>query len=459
MNKNIVALYIRVSTEEQARHGYSLPAQEEALTKYCEENNLIIAKKYIDDGVSGKLPIKKRPQLMQMLNDIPHMNVGRILLVKLDRFFRSVQEYYKAMEVLEKHNVTWTAILEDYNTETADGRLKVNIMLSVAQNEAERTSERIKFVFHSKAMRKEPISGSQPIGYKIERDTNGVKRVVKDPETEAMIDDMFSYMLRVKNAMQTANYLNGKYPDHFRARTTWSRTMQRPDYTGEYRGIPDYRPAYITPEQHQEIVAAVRGNIFRNFGRKTKEGKIYLFTGLIRCPECGHMLSSLCQHKLAPNRSHSFYNYYRCHRHVDRRCGYSKSISESRLEKALLMNIQHFAATQLHEIAAAPKKAPKPKIDKAKLGERLRRLTNAYIMGNLAEDEYAKMSAELRKQIAQPEEPEPKDETKVLREILEMNIEEQYSQLDTKGKREFWLSTVREIHLDKNKEPCRIIFA
>ena len=73
--------------------------------------------------------------------------IDLIIFTKLDRSFRSVRDNHAVQAILDKNNVVWRAILEDYQTETADGRLKVNIMLSVAENEADRTSERIKFVF------------------------------------------------------------------------------------------------------------------------------------------------------------------------------------------------------------------------------------------------------------------------------------------------------------------------
>lgn len=454
-NSKIAALYIRVSTEEQARHGYSLDAQEEALERYCKENNLIIAKKYIDDGVSGKLPIAKRPQLMRMLEDIPHLNIEKVLFVKLDRFFRSVAEYYKAMEVLDKYRVTWRAILEDYATDTADGRLKVNIMLSVAQNEAERTSERIKFVNEAKVRRGEIICGSVPFGYKIQTDGDGKKRAVKDPETEAAVNDMFEYMLRVRSALQTANYMNEKYPQHSHWRCNWVRIIKKPEYCGRYRDTPDYFPPYITPGQHAQIVSDMQKNM-KWFGRKAKGSHIYIFTGLIRCPECGHPLSAMLRRDSC-KRVH--YIYYRCHQHVDRRCGYSRTIPEFRMEEALLMHVRRFAAEQLHSLEAQPKKKPAPKVDKTKLTARLKRLTNAYVMGNLDEEEYVKMSTGIKRQLAVPDIPQPRDEAKRLREIMEMDLEASYKGLTDERKREFWRSIIKEIHLDENKQPKYIIFA
>lgn len=176
-----VALYMRVSTEEQARHGDSIEAQRQALRQYAETHNLTVIGEYADEGISGQKPVRKRPALSEMLREVEADRVDLVLFTKLDRWFRSVKLYYQAQDVLDAHKTAWRAILEDYNTETADGTLKVNIMLSVAQNEAERTSERIKFVFADKVRRGEPITGSLPMGYRIET-VDGRKRVAKDPE-------------------------------------------------------------------------------------------------------------------------------------------------------------------------------------------------------------------------------------------------------------------------------------
>ena len=116
-----VALYMRVSTEEQARHGDSIEAQRQALRQYADTHNLTVIGEYADEGISGQKPVRKRPALSQMLREVETGRVDLILFTKLDRWFRSVKLYYQAQEVLDAHKVAWRAILENYNTETADG--------------------------------------------------------------------------------------------------------------------------------------------------------------------------------------------------------------------------------------------------------------------------------------------------------------------------------------------------
>ena len=129
-----VALYPRVSTEEQVLHGYSLDTQETELVKYANEKGYKIVGIYRDEGFSARKPVLKRKVMQELLKDVEAGKIDMIIFTKLDRWFRSVGEYHKVQAVLDKNRVVWRTILEDYQTETADGRLKVNIMLSVAEN-------------------------------------------------------------------------------------------------------------------------------------------------------------------------------------------------------------------------------------------------------------------------------------------------------------------------------------
>ena len=117
-----VVLYIRVSTDEQARHGYSLGAQREALREFCDTFQCQIVAEYSDDGVSARKEIRRRPGLLRVLEAVKAGGVDYVLFIKLDRWFRSVREYYRVQDVLEAAGTNWKAILEDYDTSTTNGR-------------------------------------------------------------------------------------------------------------------------------------------------------------------------------------------------------------------------------------------------------------------------------------------------------------------------------------------------
>jgi hypothetical protein len=102
-----------------------------------------------------------------MLNDVEQDKIDIILFIKIDRWFRSVKDYYKIQEILEAHGVDWKTTMESYDTSTASGRLYVNIRLSIAQDESDRTGERIKFINDNKVSKGKVISGSVPLGLRI----------------------------------------------------------------------------------------------------------------------------------------------------------------------------------------------------------------------------------------------------------------------------------------------------
>ena len=137
------ALYARVSTEEQAMHGVSLDAQKERLLSYAKENNLTVVDLYVDEGISARKRYTRRPEFLRMLEDVKQKKIDGVLFIKLDRWFRNIADYYEVQAILDKYRVQWIATEEDYDTTTANGRLALNIKLAIAQDESDRTSERI----------------------------------------------------------------------------------------------------------------------------------------------------------------------------------------------------------------------------------------------------------------------------------------------------------------------------
>ena len=201
-----VFLYVRVSTEEQAIHGLSIEAQLTALEAWAKEQGHKVIGVYTDAGISARKPAAKRPALQRLLADVQTGLGDLIVFTRLDRWFRNISEYYKVQEILEKYHVGWKTIQEDYDTTTASGRLKINIMLSVAQDEADRTGERIRFVHEDKVRRGEVISGKVPLGYKIEE-----KKMVIDPETAPIAQDIFKQYTIIRSVRALREYTMKKH--------------------------------------------------------------------------------------------------------------------------------------------------------------------------------------------------------------------------------------------------------
>lgn len=200
------ALYIRVSTEEQARHGFSLGEQRHDLEQYAREHNYIVVGVYADEGNTARKALSRRRELQRLLADVQAGKVDVILLKCLDRWFRSVKDFYKVQEILDAHGVAWECTQEDYNTTTTNGRLMLNLKLSIAQNESDQTSDRIRYIQQGKIRRGEELTNKHPLGYRIENK----KLVINDAEVP-IIQFAFSQMLRGSSAHSLAEKIYDKF--------------------------------------------------------------------------------------------------------------------------------------------------------------------------------------------------------------------------------------------------------
>lgn len=432
-----VGLYERVSTDEQALHGYSIEAQIEALNQYCKDKGYKIVDHYTDAGVSGGKSSAKRPGMARLLEDVEAGKIDMILFTKLDRWFRNIQEYFKVQEVLEKNRVEWKAIMEDYDTTTANGRMAITIFLAVAQNEREKGSERIQVVFEHKRRNKEACFGGKyaPLGYKKERDENGIQRLVIDPETEPAAREFWRIMSEGSSIMGAGKIINATF-GMSRAHKEWVDMFNKEFYRGMYKGVKDFCPAYIDPEEWETLKRARRI-------KHTKKHRVYLFTGMLVCPGCGCLLSG--NFKTNPNSDVEYYSY-RCRHYYVGKCTNKHGVSERKAEKWLLENVKDrlekfIMNTEVEDTEVKPK----PKCDKVKIVEKIRRLNVVYMAGGKDDDEYNSEMADLKRLLAEAERAEtetaPRDLT-ALREFLHSDFEKIYETLEPAEKRQFWRSII-----------------
>ncbi|MCM1233986.1 MAG: recombinase family protein [Ruminococcus flavefaciens] len=323
-----VALYIRVSTQEQAIHGLSIEAQTEALDAWAKQNEVMVVDHYVDAGISARKPSSKRPELQRLLADARAGKIDLLVFTKLDRWFRNVGEYYKVQEILEKYHVDWKTIYEDYDTSTAAGRLKINIMLSVAQDEADRTSERIKVVFDAKRERREPLTGNCPTGYRIEG-----KKLVKDEKTRDAVEAFFRKYLSSGSVSEAQAHVQEEYQFRIEYQLA-SKMLDSPAYYGYYYGVGDMCPPYITKEEFEKIQAMRSRTV-----RKAKDNRVYLFSGLIVCGACGYRMGGRTNSRGATP-------FYNCpSRYIRKACSNSVNLAESKIA-AYIMDTIDFKLSQ-----------------------------------------------------------------------------------------------------------------
>lgn len=429
------ALYVRVSTEEQKRNGISVDSQISALQEYCASNDLEIVDVYNDAGHSARKKYTSRPELLRLMNDCNEHKVDIILFTKLDRWFRSVKDYYEVQAILDNFKIPWRAIWEDYETETSSGIFKVNIMLSVAQSEADRTSERIKAVNEYRRSRGEYV-GTAPTGYKVEN-----KRLVKDKEKEEGMSAFFKEYLAsfsLTNALREAARFGVTFE-----RSHISRLMKNTAYCGQaFNGYEC--DSYITPEEH----ALILSNIKSRSVKKTKTGEVYLFAGLMKCGYCGKNLSGKSSKR---KRKEGFKRYteYVCPSNGGTRTVHRPLyIYESTIENFLLSELDSILEDT---ISAATTKANDEALKKAmsnkrQLEEKLKRVIFLYEEGDIDIITYRKRRDELKAEINQLYMPPTK-----VPEPLPEDWKNVYKDLSPTYKKAFWNKVIESISVTRDE--------
>lgn len=433
------ALYVRCSKEEQAKFGDTIEAQTEDLKEFARQHHLQVVDIYVDEGHTARKKYDKRKEFVRMLHDVELHKFQYIIFTKLDRWFRNISDFYKIQEILDSNGVTWLTALERYEMETTNGRLNVNIRLSVAQDEADRDSDRIKDVFRLKVKKGEAITGSLPIGLMVGEDG----RVAIDPDNVQIAYDMFDYFELHNSKRGTLLYLIDKYDRYFCYETV-ARALQNPLYKGEYRGNTDYCPKIIEPARFDHIQVLGKRNV-----RKRANNRYYVFSGLAQCKECGHSLVANTTYQRHYDRE---YTLYRCNMYTNSKlCNHNKGINEKKLEAYLLEHIKPELEKYVtrYEII---QQQPAPKTDTSKIKAKLNRLKDLYVNELIdLEDyriEYESLQAQLKK-ITTAAMPEKKDLSHI-RTFLETDLQSIYDTLEPQEKRALWSSIIDKIIVDNN---------
>lgn len=430
-----VFLYVRVSTEEQVLHGLSIEAQTKALNNWANERQYKIVDVYADAGISARQPASKRPELQRLLQDVRAGKGDLILFTKLDRWFRNIAEYYKVQEVLEKYKVNWRTIQEDYDTSTAAGRLKINIMLSVAQDEADRTSERIKAVFEMKRQKREPLTGDCPTGYKQEG-----KKFIKDPETEEGVAAFFQKYLE-NGSIHKAMHCADEHGLHLYYQLA-HKMLASPCYYGFYFGVDDMTPPYITKEEFDRIQT-----MRRKIVRKTVKNRVYLFSGLVNCGECGGRMGG----RVNTNQASFFYN---CTSHYMRisDCGNKCNLLERKIEAHLLDSIddkmEQVKADIERTYAQESQRNYSSEISKWK--SKAKKVRDLYINDLISLDECKKQALEYEEKIRELEALKKgvhRTDFSILERSLQDGWKTIYVDLTREEKQAFWHVVIKEIRI------------
>lgn len=452
-----VAIYIRVSTKKQVEEGYSLDAQRDRLVKLCELNGYIIYKMYADEGKSGK--DTNRPALKQMMEDMEAGCFDKILVMKLDRISRSLVDLELMIKEMQKCNVDFESASEKIDTTSSFGMMFVRLLGIFAQFERERIAERINDTFEDMINNNRPITGCQPLGYKIGKDKNGNKIVVIDEEKEAMVREIFDLYEKNHSLRRTLFYINEKYGTTMDIHAL-SKTISWTHYYGTYKGKDNYCPAYITKERWDKIQA------IKTEGKSIKvynANRFYLFSKLLFDVHCGTKLTGNTR-KCTGGETY----YYRCSKHIHSKlCKTNAAINELWLEEYLINNLNEYIndyfekIKQEYEISKIEYKDNTKQI--ASLKEELKRTNILFTKGRIEEEDYEKEYIRISNKISKLEKEPKKKDTSNLVELKKINWKEMYYSLSREQKQAWWQSLIKKIIIDpfkykEGKEYVKVYF-
>ncbi len=313
-NKNRAGIYIRVSTEDQAREGFSLGEQEEKLRQLCKYKEFEVYKVYKDAGISAK-DMEHRPQFQKMLEDMRDGKINYIVAYKLDRVTRSVRDLETLISTLEQYHCYLVCDRDDINTETANGRFFVRMLTVLSQLEIEIVSERTKFGMTG-AIKAGHIPGSCPLGYF--RDKDKVCRI--DHATKDIVLRIFNMYLEGKSYQTIANILDKEkvlYPDKKKwTDSTIKRIIHNRVYVGDFE-----RYKYDSDKETELYMDVVEPLISRAMWEEVQKqtsinqrtfsrDRVYIFFQKLICPDCGNIMT--CKGSGGEKKKYVYYHCTSC---------------------------------------------------------------------------------------------------------------------------------------------------
>ena len=388
--KKIAGIYIRVSTEDQAREGFSLGEQEEKLRQLCEFKEYQIFKVYQDAGISAK-DMEHRPGFQQMMDDMRKGKINYIVAYKLDRVTRSVRDLEQLIEELEKYNCYLICERDDVNTSTANGRFFVRMLTVLSQLEIEVVSERTKFGM-SGAIKAGHLPGTCPLGYY--RDTDKVVKL--DPNTKGIVRRIFNMYLEGKSYYQISCILDEEkvlYPEHNKWTEAAVRTIiNNRIYVGDYvrnktskdaskeEVYPDVVTPIITRAEWEEVQIQKEKNM-----QSFSIDRVYIFFQKLICPKCGKLM--LCKGAGGKKKKYMYYNCGDCHLYF----------REDKIEDLLLnfilslVEYDEVVKKYFYPILAEKEEVNTENIDKeiAELEKQKNRIKKAFMSGIVEMEDFA----------------------------------------------------------------------
>ena len=384
--KKKCGLYMRVSTEDQAREGFSLPEQKERLETYCKFKDYEIVDYYEDAGISAKTG-NFRPEFERLKEDIKSKKINTIISLKLDRFTRSIYDWEELITFLDENEAYIDCVNDDINTTTANGKMISRLLVSVSQNEIERTSERTKIGLAG-AIKQGHIPHIAPLGYKHEN-----KTLVIDYSTKDVAYRIFDLCYNGYSYKKISNLFNeekvlGK--DNWRD-STIQNIIQNEIYKGDFvHGKRTKNPTYyenvVEPIVSKEMWEDCQIQKKKN-ARRYQRTLTYLYLQKLKCPKCNRILGG----KATTKKNGKPYFYYYCN---DCKISFKENLINEYFNQFINELVEYDSVVNQFFLPMIRQKfdEPKEELEKEiiKQNEKLERIRKAYINGAFELDVYNK---------------------------------------------------------------------
>ena len=375
---------MRVSTEDQAREGFSLPEQKERLEAYCKFKGFVIKDYYTDAGISAKTG-NYRPEFERLKEDIKSKKINTIIALKQDRITRSIFDWEELMRFLEENDAYLDCVNDDINTTNANGKMVSRILMSVSQQEIERTSERTK-VGLAGAIKQGHIPHQAPLGYKHEN-----KKLVIDHLTKDVVIRIFELYHKGMSYQKISTLFN---KEQVLGKTNWRDSsivaiLENEIYKGDFvHGKRTKHPTYyenvvepiVSKEMWEECQVQKKKN-----SKSYQRTLTYLFLQKLRCPKCNRILGG----KATQKKNGNIYYYYYCH---DCKINFKESLVEEYFNDFVNELVEYDSVVNQFFLPMIKQKFDEPqeelKKDINKQKDKLERIKRAYINGVFNLEEY-----------------------------------------------------------------------
>ena len=444
------AIYIRVSTAMQRMEGWSLAAQESSLKAFAKNQGWKVVDIYADEGKSARKRLKGRKEIFRLLDDVRAGKIDVILFKELDRWFRSVSDFYKVQDVLDEYGVTWVSERQpNLGMATKEDRLQVNLLLSVGQNETDSTSDRIKYTNKFMREQKRWTSGKStlPRCYTLDGDQHVILDPERAPFVQALVDNFFKTGSIRSALFQT----NAEFGQSLRYGNC-VKLLRNEMLWGKYKEVDDFvEKPLMTKERFDRMQELMTRN-----ARDGEREHFYIFASLLKCGSCGASLCGNCHSKkLRTTGELKMYHYYRCNRAKQNHlCDNMKNAREESIEEQLLTKVQEAIEGRIalvKKVTQDLKKRPKKKGNRALIEKRLKKLKMIYVEDDEDKMSFEQYQKERQKILAQLIEDEPEPELpeiadlEKIQELLNSGVLDLYKDFTPEEKRAFWRGILRRV--------------